>query len=365
MTTIADIGWGRYLDHEGPYYRGNQPYVLPQNPTKQESYLAVITATEGGSANAINMYDRCGVSLGWIQWCEFGQFSVSALLGAYAVATGAISLQNMMATFGVSLVQTARDSWKLSDGGGVADTIDKQRRLFFLNATGELGSWDDASKAHAKGWASALATLFEDEKAKRVQLDYTTARLDKFVLPNARILKPGDAVTSPWPNVAYAAYLSFAANNPAIASRMLQAHVTKNGFLTHKQDWVIGLLKQLTFSPKIAIYPSRYDKIRPILEKCFGVDLPDFSKELATWQAAVGVNHSDSERDRLDTTNAVQVALLYLGFDLGPAGADGVFGAKTRQALITFQRQNGLDPDGLFGPDTHRRLASVLEDQGF
>jgi hypothetical protein len=39
-----------------------------------------------------------------------------------------------------------------------------------------------------------------------------------------------------------------------------------------------------------------------------------------------------------------------------PLQADGVFGPKTAQAVIAFQQQNGLTPDGIVGPQTWRVL---------
>ena len=40
-------------------------------------------------------------------------------------------------------------------------------------------------------------------------------------------------------------------------------------------------------------------------------------------------------------------------------GIDGIFGANTKNAVITFQRENGLDPDGIIGPLTWARLATT------
>ncbi len=40
-----------------------------------------------------------------------------------------------------------------------------------------------------------------------------------------------------------------------------------------------------------------------------------------------------------------------------PVGAvDGVFGAKTKKAVMAFQRAQGLDPDGVVGPKTWAAL---------
>ena len=52
----------------------------------------------------------------------------------------------------------------------------------------------------------------------------------------------------------------------------------------------------------------------------------------------------------------LQERLLELGYQLGEA--DGVFGTATENALITFQVQNGLDPDGVAGAATNTVLYS-------
>ena len=45
----------------------------------------------------------------------------------------------------------------------------------------------------------------------------------------------------------------------------------------------------------------------------------------------------------------MQTKLIQRGYDLAPYGADGRFGAKTEEALKAFQRDNGLNPDGICG----------------
>lgn len=369
MVNVSDIKWGHYRDYEGPFYRGNQPYVLPPNPSLEQRYLDVITATEGGTYNAINMYDRCGVSVGLIQWCEFGQFSVSAMLGAVSESVHVAHLLPDADEYFLSRLADGRWRFFMKTGNNnlPVDTLDRQRQMFFLNAKGTLGSWDAESIAHAKTWAAALATIFEDEVAQRVQIKFTTDRLNGFVQKAARSIwtsAPSPVLQTDWGVASYAAYLSFAANNPTIASNMLQAYSKAHGVHPNDRGWVIGLLKQLTFGPNFSIYPARYNAIRPRLEKNFGIDLPDFSSELRVWQQEIGIDPSDPDSHRLDTTKAVQEALNALGFDLGPAGADGIFGKKTREAVIAFQRQNGLQVDGIVGKHTRWELHAALESLG-
>ena len=45
----------------------------------------------------------------------------------------------------------------------------------------------------------------------------------------------------------------------------------------------------------------------------------------------------------------MQTKLIQRGYDLSPYGADGKFGSKTEEALKAFQRDNGLNPDGICG----------------
>lgn len=52
----------------------------------------------------------------------------------------------------------------------------------------------------------------------------------------------------------------------------------------------------------------------------------------------------------------LQTKLIQMGYDLGNYGADGKYGAKTEAAVKDFQRNNGLNPDGITGPLTWAAL---------
>jgi N-acetylmuramoyl-L-alanine amidase len=58
-----------------------------------------------------------------------------------------------------------------------------------------------------------------------------------------------------------------------------------------------------------------------------------------------------------DDVAALQDRLLELGFDAGRA--DGVFGARTEEALRSFQKEYGLLADGACGPSTLRALRQL------
>lgn len=54
----------------------------------------------------------------------------------------------------------------------------------------------------------------------------------------------------------------------------------------------------------------------------------------------------------------LQTNLLVLGYD--PTELDGVFGPHTREALIAFQDDHGVDADGIYGPQTYDAMKTAL-----
>ncbi len=57
---------------------------------------------------------------------------------------------------------------------------------------------------------------------------------------------------------------------------------------------------------------------------------------------------------RGEEVKKLQQALNEKGYDVGTA--DGIFGTKTKNALMAFQRDNGLKADGILGPETRSKL---------
>ena len=60
--------------------------------------------------------------------------------------------------------------------------------------------------------------------------------------------------------------------------------------------------------------------------------------------------------DKGPQVRTLQAILIGLGHDCGQWGADGDFGGKTEEALRKYQSRNNLDPDGVAGPKTWKKL---------
>ncbi len=271
MVKESDIKWSKYSIYEGPFFHGTAGYKLPANPDKSDLIMRVITATEGGRWNAINMYDRCILTVGLIQWCEGGQYSVSDMLAVTLARNvsdvAKLPMRLLMEENGIEFRRNARgrQRFHFADERGEVDRTEEQQQLFLLHSDGKQGSWDDASKAYAKRWAAAFATLYEDTEAIKAQRDYTVPRLMGFALPYARDWLDR-APNSDLGAAFVCAFLSFAANNPKHANNHLKLAVEASKVTPYSLNWLVDVLRQLTFGPKISIYPKRYDAIRPVLE---------------------------------------------------------------------------------------------------
>ena len=77
---------------------------------------------------------------------------------------------------------------------------------------------------------------------------------------------------------------------------------------------------------------------------------------LAAWAASPLFSCNESVAvlskvgSRGEEVRKIQTKLKEYGYD--PGSVDGIFGEKTRKAVIAFQRDNGLTQDGIAGPKT-------------
>ena len=63
-----------------------------------------------------------------------------------------------------------------------------------------------------------------------------------------------------------------------------------------------------------------------------------------------------SLHDKGESVKLAQKLLIKKGYSCGSAGADGEFGQDTYNAVIAFQKANGLDADGVIGENTWTKL---------
>ena len=77
---------------------------------------------------------------------------------------------------------------------------------------------------------------------------------------------------------------------------------------------------------------------------------------IAAWAASPLFSYNESVAvlskvgSRGEEVRKIQTKLREYGYD--PGSVDGIFGEKTRKAVIAFQRDNGLTQDGIAGPKT-------------
>jgi peptidoglycan hydrolase-like protein with peptidoglycan-binding domain len=87
-------------------------------------------------------------------------------------------------------------------------------------------------------------------------------------------------------------------------------------------------------------------------------------QKLQQWQSGgkllAGMRTADVDvlrlGDRSDTVKDLQLRLNKLGEQLT---VDGIFGSDTHAAVVAFQARNNLEPDGLAGKETMRKLKAA------
>jgi len=201
--------------------------------------------------------------------------------------------------------------------------------------------------------------VWESEEARSAQANFIVPRLRRYAFKeSAKFIEKGSELGTPASRCFVAAYLTFAINNPTRANKHLLIGDKESKHPRFSLPWLIDVLKELTFGPKIALYAHRYNAIRKHLEKHYEVDLPDLADELMKWRVKVGFSW-------LPSTKEIQMALIALGHDLGPKGADDDYGPKTTEQVLLFEQTHEVpDPDGLPDPIMVQRLEQALEARG-
>ncbi len=100
-----------------------------------------------------------------------------------------------------------------------------------------------------------------------------------------------------------------------------------------------------------------------MIERLWGLDLPDTSDELQAWHGRMDIDPEAPAAERLDDPQHIQAALIRLGLDLGPSGADGKWGTCSRAATSTFQHAHDLPVTGQPDAATIAALRTALSQQ--
>jgi hypothetical protein len=293
MPIPPKVTWSSYADGggtwEGPIAFGSATYAPPAAPSWRDKLLATVAATEG-RPDAVRLVDRAVCSAGMCQWTEVGAgMAVSKLLGAIAAVDRQLvePLAPALARTGAVFAQKPDGAWRFQHEGAWVETGDQCRALYWGGVSGRRGSWTDDARTTATTWASCLSATLAQPAAILAQVAYSLPKLEGYAWPSARaILWDGTAPDNAGlPGALRAAYLSYALNNPTIAARQLSAVVTSAP--KWSMPWAVAVLRSLAFGPGIAIYPGRYDRIRPVLERYWGVSLPPKSGDLDAAAASV------------------------------------------------------------------------------
>lgn len=357
MSDIKLI-WGKYGGYEGWMHPGTVRLSVKYEEPAIRKMLGVVTSTEGGCADSFNGYDSCCYSISYIQLA--GTLDLAGALLARIrdhLPDAFYPLQTWLASYGVTL----EDTGKLSKGGLYLSGKDMAQALYGCN--GKVGSWTGVTKLRAKEFAETVIGLLRAEGAPALAQEFTISRMLKWVVPEVIQLLYADGLEfSGWKGALQAGFFSFSANMPRVAGDHFMAHVRERGGKAKLDDpdFVIGALQRMTFGPGYTIYGPRYSTIRPVIERLYQVDLPDTSDLLKRWMAKGGATWTPPKHSNSD----LQKMLIKLGYDLGPAGADGILGKKTAAATKEFQMVKGIKPaDGVLTPTTIEALVQAVCEQ--
>jgi hypothetical protein len=199
-----------------------------------------------------------------------------------------IPLADALKSSNAEFIKDPKFGWrfKFLDEKGLVTTVNLQRELY-LKGTGLKGTWTPETKDHVKTWAAGIANIWHDPRTREIQFKFIKDLLPNYTTPTVKKELFDPNLKGIWVEVAQAAYTSFAANLPAEAAKQFMKHKAETKYELWTREWVLAMIRQLTFGPKITIYPQRYAAIRPTIEKYWGVELPKTPKDLQEFDKPV------------------------------------------------------------------------------
>lgn len=297
MISVAQIGWSRYHNQEGPFFGGDFKELKVPPAERGDSFakkvLAITAAAEGGSWSSINMYDSGLVSVGAMQFIDVApQFGVSDMLGEVAEKCGIAALNEVLAPAmsprGAMFFKTVAGKWRFSLGGKTVDSVALQRELYFGDANGNaFGSFNEQKKQIAKTWAACLANVWYIPGAVEVQSDYCLRRLmNDFTWGSLRSeLFNSNVDGDGWVGATRAMLLAYAVNAPAVVVKRYES-AKNNGRTKFSPEWCLEVLRGVVVDGGIDVWKARWPAKMPLVERAFGVKLPTYAQLSARAWAA-------------------------------------------------------------------------------
>ncbi|OPZ35060.1 MAG: putative peptidoglycan binding domain protein [Synergistetes bacterium ADurb.BinA166] len=176
------------------------------------------------------------------------------------------------------------------------------------------------------------------------QREYVKPRVKAFVMAQTRAALASDPSEDGWSGALKAAVMSYSVNIPATTDKLfMQAFSDPRWKGMSCKDRFGFAMGHMVIGSHIATWPHRYEGIVKPIESLFGVDIPALSE----LRDIAGQSAPPVDDPTLWTTTAVQKFLISKGYDLGPVGADGLFGPKTKAAVGQFQTASGIPPTGV------------------
>lgn len=291
MITVAQIGWSRYHNQEGPFFGGDFKALKVPPADREDTFakkvLAITAAAEGGSWSSINMYDSGLISVGAMQFIDVApQFGVTRMLGEVAEQCGlelllealkpALDLSN--ATF-----EKLNTGWSFVAHNDVVHTAAQQKELYFGDANGNtFGSFNEGKKNRAKTWAACMANVWYIPGAVEAQSEYCLRRImSDFTWGSLRTeLFNVDASGDGWVGATRAMLLAYAVNAPAIVVKRYES-VKNNGKTRFSPEWCLEVLRGVVVDGGVDVWRARWGAKMPLVERAFGVKLPTYAQLVA------------------------------------------------------------------------------------
>lgn len=295
MVSVAKIGWSSYSKFEGPFFGGTiKVPKVGSDATFAQKVLSLTAAAEGGSWNAINMYDSGLVSLGAIQFIDAGSFNVCNMLGYIAERCGVQNVVDKLSPAltmrGATFAKTSSGDWRFHVDGKPVANADSQKKLYFGDANGNLkGTFDANKKLIAKTWAASIASVMEIDGAVQAQLDFTMPRLiNGFVWGKLKEdLYSGNLSDDGYVGMLRGMLLSFAVNAPALVVKKYSEART-NGYPVYSDEWCLQVLKGVVAGSTVKVWPARWSTKRELVKSMWGIQLPTWNEiNSQSWQPVV------------------------------------------------------------------------------